>query len=107
MAADGTRAPGFRHRLPSFTGTMRHLISRRELTLLSYGDTVKNQAFRLGSAVGVQFHPEVTLPIITRWVHDLGTQEKQKILGESDRRLPGNARCCDRLVDAFAGGWSA
>ncbi len=76
-------------------------------TLLSYGDTVKNQAFRLGSAVGVQFHPEVTLPIITRWAQDLDTQEKQKILSESDRCLPDAARCCHRLVDAFARGWSA
>ena len=76
-------------------------------TLLSYGDTVKNQAFRLGSAVGVQFHPEVTLPIIARWANDLGTQEKQKIIGESGRHLPGNARLCHRLVDAFIRGWSA
>ena len=76
-------------------------------TLLSYGDTVKNQAFRLGSAVGVQFHPEVTLPIIAQWVNDLGTQEKQKIICESTRHLPGNARRCHSLVDAFIGGWSA
>ncbi len=76
-------------------------------TLLSYGDTVKNQAFRLSSAVGVQFHPEVTLPIITRWADDLGPQEKQKILSESDRYLPNSARRCHRLIDAFAGGWSA
>jgi hypothetical protein len=68
---------------------------------------VKNQAFRLGSAVGVQFHPEVTLPIIAKWAEDLGTQEKQKMLNGSDRHLPGNARCCHSLVDAFARGWSA
>ena len=34
-------------------------------TLIAEGDAVKNQAFRIGSAVGVQFHPEVTAEMIS------------------------------------------
>ena len=75
-------------------------------TLLSYGDTVRIQAFRLGSAVGVQFHPEVTLPIIARWAGELNPPEREEILRESRRSLPGNARRCRSLLDAFVRGWS-
>ncbi|MDX2266370.1 MAG: glutamine amidotransferase [Hyphomicrobiales bacterium] len=39
----------------------------RGATLLARGDVFENQAFRYGSAVAVQFHPEITLGMIHRW----------------------------------------
>lgn len=36
-------------------------------SLLARGQTFENQAFRFGSAVGLQFHPEVTFATICRW----------------------------------------
>jgi GMP synthase (glutamine-hydrolysing) len=37
-------------------------------TLLAEGDMFPNQAFRVdGNAYGLQFHPEVTRPIVERW----------------------------------------
>ena len=40
-------------------------------TRLASGDVFENQAFRYGRAVGVQFHPEVTPAIMSRWFVDL------------------------------------
>ena len=36
--------------------------------LLAAGAAFPNQAFRYGSAVGVQFHPEITYGLVNRWV---------------------------------------
>lgn len=36
--------------------------------LLVTGDEVPNQAFRYGSAIGVQFHMELELPLLDRWL---------------------------------------
>lgn len=36
-------------------------------TLLARGELFKNQAFRYGSAYGVQFHPEITHRLVSRW----------------------------------------
>ena len=35
--------------------------------LLAQGDTFENQAFRYAQAIGLQFHPEVTAKIVSRW----------------------------------------
>ena len=40
---------------------MRPLICPHEQPFSYEGIGINNQAFRLGSAVGVQFHPEVTM----------------------------------------------
>src|SRR5690606_35568291 len=40
----------------------------RSATLLAAGTVFENQAFRYGAHdYGVQFHPELTLPILRRW----------------------------------------
>jgi len=36
-------------------------------TLLATGEVFPHQAFRYGNAYGVQFHPEITMPMIERW----------------------------------------
>jgi GMP synthase (glutamine-hydrolysing) len=74
-------------------------------TILSMGDAVKNQAFRLGSAVGVQFHPEVTLPIIARWSGSLSKEELAVIYTGTERYIDQSRKRCRDLMDAFMGGW--
>jgi GMP synthase-like glutamine amidotransferase len=74
-------------------------------TLLAQGDDVANQAFRLGHAVGVQFHPEVTRPIISRWAEEMEDGERQQVLAASERECRQNRRRCCMMVDAFLAGW--
>jgi len=46
------------------------------------------QAFRLGeSAWGVQFHPEVTTEIVTRWAELSPEEVPEGLLAETDRRI--------------------
>ena len=74
-------------------------------TLVATGDAVENQSFIIGSAVGVQFHPEVTKEIISDWTRDLPAREKAQLLKDSAKYLQENTRFCRRLIDAFLRGW--
>ncbi len=71
--------------------------------LLYTGDLVRNQAFRIGNAVGLQFHLEVTPEIVRDWVEreDLGEEEKEKILAGIDEHLEEMLENCRKLVNAF------
>jgi len=73
--------------------------------LLATGTVVKNQAFMLNNALGVQFHPEVTQEIIAFWAKDLGTDESEAILKDSEEKLAENRILCDAIVHAFLAGW--
>jgi GMP synthase-like glutamine amidotransferase len=73
--------------------------------LLLKGERVNNQAFIMGSAVGVQFHPEVTGEIISRWSEELGSHEREQVLRDSEREIAGNAQRCRILIDKFLNGW--
>ena len=74
-------------------------------TLLSKGNIVTNQAFRIGSAVGVQFHPEVTESIISRWSESLHPEEREVILRGMLRYLSQSRKRCHDLLEAFIRGW--
>jgi len=74
--------------------------------LLARGDSIENQAFRLGSAVGVQYHPEVNREIISRWAGALGPDEKKEMLRESEEYAMMNREHCHTLMDHFLGGWN-
>lgn len=69
--------------------------------ILAYSDLYP-QAFRIGSAVGIQFHLEVDRPLIESWVREYSAEVKaEKISPESILPAPGDveqltARC--RLV---------
>ena len=76
-------------------------------TLVAYGDEIRNQAFLLNRAVGVQFHPEVTMPIIRHWAKDLPGPERIRVIQESERLIGQYRLCCDRMMDAFLVGWRA
>lgn len=79
--------------------------------LLAEGPTFPNQAFRFGpTAFGIQFHPEVTLPMMYRWTAQAGDRLGQ--LGARSRpahfygRLQHDRRI--RLwLDAFLDHWLA
>jgi GMP synthase-like glutamine amidotransferase len=74
--------------------------------LLATGSAVPNQAFLLGRAVGVQFHPEVTAPVIAQWAKDLGDAERLMLVRETKERMGGNRQICSTLMDAFCAGWN-
>jgi GMP synthase (glutamine-hydrolysing) len=74
-------------------------------TLLSRGDTVENQAFKMGSAVGVQFHPEVTVPILSQWTESSGNKDRIAILKETECHLDQSRERCRDLVNAFVRCW--
>jgi GMP synthase (glutamine-hydrolysing) len=78
-----------------------------QATLLLKGENVNNQAFRLGSAVGVQFHPEVTLQIISRWSEEFGPGERKQLLKDSEHEITGNKERCRILMEKFLNGWGS
>ncbi|AEA46720.1 type 1 glutamine amidotransferase [Archaeoglobus veneficus] len=72
--------------------------------LLYAGKDVRNQAFRVGNAIGLQFHLEVTPEIVRNWVEDeksLTQDEKEKIISETGRYINELNENCRKLVDAF------
>jgi GMP synthase-like glutamine amidotransferase len=75
--------------------------------LLATGFVVRNQAFRLGSAVGVQFHPEVTGEIISCWSKDMVPERQEKLRDESEYFRAMNRTQCRSLIHRFLKGWDS
>jgi len=69
--------------------------------LLCTGDLVRNQAFRLKSATGLQFHLEMTGALISDWTKDLRLSLREKILRDSPRYLKVSNRLCERVAEEF------
>jgi GMP synthase-like glutamine amidotransferase len=68
--------------------------------LLAWGGHAPNQAFRLGSVVGVQFHPEVDATLVAGWYDRASPPPplpRPAVVGDAHRNVP-RAR---RLLDAF------
>lgn len=74
-------------------------------TLLFRGNPVKNQVFKLSSALGAQFHPEVTQPIISRWSDSLRKDNRAVIRNGTEQYIDQSRKRCSDLMDAFMGGW--
>jgi GMP synthase-like glutamine amidotransferase len=72
-----------------------------DTVLLWKGFDVRHQMFLSGSAAGVQFHPEITLPIIREWAKDLPAPRIERLITESARHLPPSHAFCEELVDRF------
>jgi GMP synthase-like glutamine amidotransferase len=69
--------------------------------LLWRGREVRNQMFLLGSATGVQFHPEITVPLIREWGHEARPAELREMLSRSSDLIPPSHALCEELVDRF------
>ncbi|ADC65814.1 glutamine amidotransferase class-I [Ferroglobus placidus DSM 10642] len=72
--------------------------------LLYEGKVVRNQAFRLGKAIGLQFHIEMTLDLIKTWLKyekGMDEEEKSKIIEDSKIFLPEMQRSCKILLENF------
>ncbi|MGA2934578.1 MAG: type 1 glutamine amidotransferase [Methanomicrobiales archaeon] len=69
--------------------------------LIWKGHEVKNQMFLLGSAAGVQFHPEITLPLIREWAKERPARDIDSLIAESSRQIPPSHAFCEELVDRF------
>ncbi len=69
--------------------------------LLYRGSGVANQAFTLGSAIGVQFHMEVTASLIRQWIRNLEGPERETIRSETEQYLEQSQDLCRKFVDAF------
>lgn len=54
-----------------------------DATWLGMSDMYPYQAFRHGSALGVQFHPEATLDTVRRWAADHGDVDTENVLAET------------------------
>ena len=75
--------------------------------LLARGEGIRNQLFRIGHMVGVQFHPEVTAPDVARWADanpaDLAAAgtTKERVQAECRAIESDMQRVAARLLDNF------
>jgi GMP synthase (glutamine-hydrolysing) len=70
-------------------------------TLLCSGTRVKNQAFSFGSAMALQFHIEMTRPMIEEWIRECSGQEKAQIRCDTSRYLSSSNHLCRRIGEWF------
>jgi GMP synthase (glutamine-hydrolysing) len=69
-------------------------------TLLATTETTPNQAFRYGSAVGMQFHLEVDEPLLTTWLDQ--PDMRTNLPPHAAHRLLNENRAADASINAFA-----
>jgi len=69
--------------------------------LLCTGERVKNQAFVFGSALGLQFHLELTEAILQDWCRELPRPDQEKILRETPQYLTESNRLCRLVAEDF------
>ena len=82
-----------------------------EVELLASSEMARNQAFRVGSAYGIQFHVEATEREIVEWadetdpgeLRDWWGTDKEAVLAEGDRFLPAQAQAAAAVARAFVG----
>jgi len=73
--------------------------------LLCTGERVQNQALLYGSAVGLQFHVELTRELIQLWTRHMPGKERAMITRDSDRYLAESNRICEGIIRAFTYGF--
>lgn len=66
--------------------------------LIFSGEDVKNQGFRIGEAVGIQFHIEMTLELIEKWVRS-EKDVPESIIDESREKIEDHNRLCEVMID--------
>ena len=65
------------------------------------GDNVPHQGFRLGSALGLQFHLEMTGPLIRDWIKSERKFLKERIGRDTERYLAESNRLCRQVAMEF------
>jgi GMP synthase (glutamine-hydrolysing) len=70
-------------------------------SLLYSGSDVKNQMFSYGTALGTQFHPEVTEEIIENWTHELPLHIRDSIGKETRQNIEESHAVCRAIVRAL------
>lgn len=74
---------------------------------LAHSITCANQAFRFGQrAYGLQFHPEVSPPMLAEWIKEVGDSpfDSVSFQGAVDVRAAALQTQADRLIDNFIQG---
>ena len=69
--------------------------------LLWRGREVRHQMFCLGGAAAVQFHPEITVPLIRDWFRDSPAAKLSALVTRANRLIPPSHAFCGELVDRF------
>jgi GMP synthase-like glutamine amidotransferase len=65
------------------------------------GSAIRHQGFRLMSALGLQFHLEMTCPLIQDWIKDLPNAKKERIMRDTDRCLDESNQLCRVIAEEF------
>lgn len=73
-----------------------------DAVLLGSSSTYETQAFRVGSAWGVQFHPETSLETFRRWARDEPDVDTRPVVGQYERRADELERTGRAVALAFA-----
>jgi GMP synthase (glutamine-hydrolysing) len=81
-------------------------------TQLATGEATEQQAFRVGRAWGLQFHPEVDADLFEEWLGahpalDMSDDEKDRLRGEVRAGSHASRAFIERLFDGFLGEVSA
>lgn len=71
--------------------------------LMCRGDAVPHQGFRLGSALGLQFHLEMTGELIQEWTKNERKFLQQEIRRDTGRYLAASNALCQRVAGEFLG----
>ena len=69
--------------------------------ILCEGYTVRNQAFDIGSATGLQFHLEITADLIEDWIRHLSVAKRDEISHDTDVFLYKTHSCCRAIAERF------
>ena len=104
LCGNPKRRGSFQHSRCSSTSSssmVKHSISRQEHSFLCTGAAVKNQAFSYKTAIGLQFHLELTDTIIREWTQDMDPTTREKILKETPRYIADSNRLCRQIAEAF------
>jgi GMP synthase (glutamine-hydrolysing) len=101
----GTADPVFSALPPLFEGLLWHHYAHDlpDGAVALAHSAASLQAFRLGEAWGVQFHPEVTEPQLERWIADEGDPppDPVRLLAETRERIGAWNELGRRLCRSF------
>jgi GMP synthase (glutamine-hydrolysing) len=73
----------------------------RGAELTCKGDLVHNQAFSWGSALGFQFHLELTGEMIREWISGISQEEQAAVLHENRVYISHSNDLCRRVAERF------